>query len=263
MVSDTMDPGSQSDADSQPDRLDTTMPDCSLKNSSWAWLLRGLMVGVLVIGSANAVSFFFRSRGWGSLLGNRELGDEAIGFPMMVWDEGAGYGSHPLKVFPAVIDIATALLLGLAIGLVAIWQRRTLNQIMDRFRSESAGADVRLQFSLRGLLITTVLAALAAAAVRSFTPRVEVLAAIYALGPAALIVLAYLPRRLSWEQRVAILTPAAVILIAIAIALGGVTEVEFDKVMMGIFICWTPQAAIGAVLLTTFLLVNEYRGLRA
>lgn len=62
-----------------------------------------------------------------------------------------------------------------------------------------------------------------------FTPRVEVLAAIYALGPLALIVLAYLPRRLSWQQRVAILTPSALILIAVAITLGSALDVEFDK----------------------------------
>ena len=120
----------------------------------------------------------------------------------MIWEEGSGYGSHPLQVLPFAIDIATALLLGTVIGVLAIWQRPALNPIMDRFRRESAGSDVRLQFSLRGLLITTVLAALASAAVRAFTPRVEVLAAIYALGPAALIALAYLPRRLSWQQRV-------------------------------------------------------------
>jgi hypothetical protein len=253
MVSDTQESAPQSAADSKS----------TAEDSAVAWLLRGLVLGVLVLGSANALSFFFRSRGWGSLLGSREMNDEAIGFPLMIWEEGSGYGSHPLQVLPFAIDIATALLLGTVIGVLAIWQRPALNPIMDRFRRESAGSDVRLQFSLRGLLITTVLAALASAAVRAFTPRVEVLAAIYALGPAALIALAYLPRRLSWQQRVAIITPSALILIVVAIALGGVLEVEFDKVLMGIFICWTPQAAIGAVALTAYLLIKEYRALRA
>ncbi len=235
------------------------MAPSSLQNSAVAWLVRGLVVGLLLLGSANALSFFFRSRGWGSLLGNRQGGDEAIGFPMIIWEEGAGYGSHPLKVVPFAVNVTTAVLLGLAIGAIAVWQRHSLNQIMDRFRDESAGDDVRLQFSVRGLLITTVLAALAAAAARTFTPRVEVLAAIYALGPAALILLAYVPRRLSWQQRVAILTPSAFMLIAFAITLGAVLNVEFDKVLMGVYICWTPQAAIGAVVLTTFILWREYR----
>ena len=228
----------------------------------WVWMTRGWMVGVLVLGSANAMSFFFRSRGWGSLLGDREFGDEAIGFPMTVWQEGGGYGSHVLRVTPFVVDVGTAILLGTLLGLVAVSQRRVLNEMMRRFRRQSAGGGMRLQFSLRGLLVTTVLAAFAAGAARVFTPRVEVLAAIYALGPLTLIVLAYLPRRLSWQQRVAIQTPSALILIAVAITLGSVLEVEFDKVLMGIFICWTPQAAIGAVALTAWILFWEYRRLK-
>jgi hypothetical protein len=229
---------------------------------AWMWLIRGWMAGVLVLGSANALSFFFRSRGWGSLLGDREFGDEAIGFPMIIWQEGNGYGSHVLKVTPFVVDIAAAILLGTLVGLATVSQRRTLNKMMARFRRQSAGGGMRLQFSLRGLLVTTVLAAIAAGAARVFTPRVEVLAAIYALGPLALIVLAYLPRRLSWQQRVAILTPSALVLIAVAITLGTVLEVEFDKVLMGIFICWTPQAALGAVALTAWILLREYRAIK-
>lgn len=233
-----------------------------LHDSAGAWMFRGLVVGVLVLGSANALSFFFRSSGWGSLLGSREPNDEAIGFPMMVWEEGSGYATHPLQFGPFLFDIATGLVLGILIGAIAIWQRPSLNQIMDRFRSQSSDNQVRLQFSLRGLLVTTVLAALSAALVRSFTPRVEVLAVIYALGPILLIVLAYLPRRLTWQQRVAIVAPATIVLIAITITLGTVLNIEFDKVLMGIFICWTPQAAIGAVALSAWILWREYRVLR-
>ncbi len=229
-------------------------------DSAAAWLMRGLVVGGLILGSANALSFFFRSSGWGSLLGSRQPHDEAIGFPLMLWEEGVGYASHPLLVGPFLFDVATGLVLGTVIGAVAVWQRPTLNQIMDRFRRQSVH-QVRMQFSLRGLMITTVLAAIAAALVRSFTPRIEVLAAIYVFGPLALIVLAYLPRRLSWQQRVTILTPATIVMIAIAITLGSVLDVEFDKVLMGIFICWTPQAAFGAIALTAWILWREYRRL--
>lgn len=220
------------------------------------------MVGAMVLGSANALSFFFRSQGWGSLLGSREVGDEAIGFPLTVWQEESGYNSHTLRVGPFLFDIATAILVGVALGMLAIRSRGTLNQIMDRFRGSSGEHDVRLQFSLRGLFITTVLAALAAGAARAFTPRVEVLAAIYAFGPLSLILFAYLPSKLSWQQRVAILTPSTFVLIAVAIALGHALSIEFDKVLMGIFICWTPQAAIGAVVLTTWLFIREYRALQ-
>lgn len=231
-------------------------------DTSLAWMMRGLMIGVLVIGSANAISFFFLSEGWGSLLGSREFGDEAIGFPLTVWEEGSSYAHHPLRVVPFLINIATGFLIGVAMGSWAIWQKPTLNRIMARFRGSSLGKPVKMQFSLRGLLVTTLLAALAAAIARAFTPRVEVLAAIYALGPISLILLAYAPRGLRWQQRVAVLTPATFVLIAVAITLGNSLDIEFDKVMMGIFICWTPQAAIGAILLTAFLLWREYRALQ-
>jgi hypothetical protein len=246
----------------QPDESNASLP-ARWEDTNLAWMIRGITLAVLLVGSANALSFFVRSRGWGSLLGNREPSDEAIGFPMTVWEEAGGYGSHALKVVPFLVDISVALLLGVVIGLIAISQKSTLNRIMDRFRRQSKQHQVRLQFSLRGLLITTVLAALAAAVARSFTPRIEVLAFIYALGPIALVVFAFIPRRLRWQQRVAILAPAAVMLIAVAIAIGNVLGVEVDKVMMGIFICWTPQSAAAAILISSLLIVKEYRALTA
>lgn len=228
-------------------------------DSKVAWMVRGVMVGVLLVGSANALSFFFRSKGWGSLLGDLEPADEAIGFPLLVWEEGHGYGSHALKVGPFILDIGVALLVGIVIGLLAISQRAKLNQIMDRFRGSGQASPIRLQFSLRGLMITTVVAALAAAAARSFTPQVIVLKAIYALGPIMLVGFAFLPRGFSWQQRVAILVPATVVLIAVAIAVGHALQVPFDKVLMGIFICWTPQSALAALALSTAILLREYR----
>ena len=229
------------------------------EDSSAMWMLRGIMVGILLIGSANALSFFFRSRGWGSLLGSRDPFDEAIGFPLTIWEEANGYGSHALQAVPFLVDIAFALLIGLLIGAIAVWQKPVLNRMMDRFRGQGKKRALPMQFSLRGLMVTTVLAALAAAIARSFTPRVEILAAIYALGPIGLIGIAFLPRGLSWQQRVAVLTPAAVALIVVAIVLGHRLNVEFDKVMMGIFICWTPQSALAAIVLTGYIIYKEYR----
>lgn len=231
-------------------------------DSAVAWMFRGVVVGALILGSLNALSFFFRSSGWGSLLGSREPNDEAIGFPLTVWEEGFGYGSHPLLVGPFVTNIAIGVAAGLAIGALAIWKRPELNRIMERFRGQSK-QQVKLQFSLRGLLITTVLAAVSAALVRSFTPRVEVLAGIYLFGPLALVLFAYLPKRLTWQQRVAIITPATIVMIAVAITLGSVLDIEFDKVLLGIFICWTPQAAFAAVGLTAWIMWREHRAIQA
>lgn len=233
-----------------------------LDDSAWSWMFRGMILSVMVIGSANALSFFYRSQGWGSLLGSRQAHDEAIGFPLTIWEEGGGYGSHTMEISAFVIMLLTTLVVGGIVGGIAAVKRGTLNRIMNRMASQGTH-DTRLQFSLSGLMIATVLAAIAAAIARAFTPRVEVLGAIYALGPVTLVVLAFLPRKLSWQQRVAILTPMTFVLIAVAITLGNALSIEFDKVLLGIFICWTPQAAVSAIVLTAWLLVREYRDMMA
>ena len=56
--------------------------------------------------------------------------------------------------------------------------------------------------------------------------------------------------------------PSPVTLIAAAIALGQRLQVDFDKVMLGIFICWTPQTVVAAVSLTSWLLYRELRACR-
>lgn len=243
--------------------IDTIPP--GLSGSARRWMIRGMFVGVLLTGSANALSFFFRSRGWGSLLGSREPYDEAIGFPLAVWEEGAGYSSHQLNTAAFAIDIAIGLGLGLLLGGVAVKSRPILNRIIasmqtaDELKESNGHQDIPIQFSLSGLLITTTIAAVAAALARSFTPRVEILAAIYALGPIALVGLMFLPRGLRWQQRVGLLIPSTIVLIAVAIAVGNALNVEFDKVLMGIFICWTPQTTLAALGLTTWLMVSQYR----
>ncbi|MCO8124030.1 hypothetical protein NHH03_19960 [Stieleria sp. TO1_6] len=229
-------------------------------DSALSWMVRGLLLGVLIIGTANALSFFFRSQGWGGLLGKLDPHDEAIGFPLTIWRESGGYGAHHLNVLPFIVCLALAVVLGSIAGVIAIANRHTLNQIMTRLVSQSHH-DLKIQFSLRGLLIATVLAALAAAIVKTLTPRVELLAGIYALGPIALIAIAFIPRQLNWQQRVAILTPLTFVMIAIAITLGIRLGIEFDKVLMGIFICWTPQTAIAAVALSGWIMIREYRAL--
>lgn len=243
--------------------IDTIPPN--LSGSAPRWMIRGIFVGVLLIGSANALSFFFRSRGWGSLLGSREPYDEAIGFPLVVWEEAAGYSTHQLNTNAFAIDIAVGLGLGLLLGCLAVKTRPTLNRIIASMQTLDESSDTEnredapIQFSLSGLLITTTLAAVAAALARSFTPRVEVLAAIYAVGPVTLVGLMFLPRRLSWQQRVGLLVPSTIVLIAVAIAVGNALNIEFDKVLLGIFICWTPQTTLAALALTTWLMVSQYR----
>ena len=114
-----------------------------------------------------------------------------------------------------------------------------------------------MQFSLRGLLIATGIAAVVAMAARNFAARPETLIAIYALGPLGLVAIAMLPRKLSWQRRVMIIVPAAYALIAAAIAVGLGLGMEFDKVLMGIFLCWTPQSAMAAVALVSAIFVSQ------
>lgn len=231
------------------------------EDSRLRWFARGMLVGVLVVGSSNALSFFFRSRGWGSLLGARDSSDEAIGFPLLVWEETGGYGSHPLNIWAFGFDVVCGLLLGAFFGLLAVSNRQHLNQMTSRFQANGNADQFRIQFSIRGLMICAAFAAFGSAVARTFAPRVEILAAIYAFGPVALVTIAFLPRRLRWQQRVAIITPMTFVLIAVAITLANALGIEFDKVLMGIFICWTPQTAFAAIGLSAFLLVREHQNL--
>lgn len=230
-------------------------------DTPWMWMFRGIVLGTLLVGAANAVSFFFRSDGWGSLLGEHSPNDEAIGFPLAIWQESGGYGAHPIRWGAVLACVLTALGIGVLAGAVAACYRGKLNAIMTRFSTQSKTQTIRLRFSIRGLMFTTLLAALSVAATRVFTPRVEILASIYLLGPTALIAIAFLPRGWRWQQRVALLTPTTVALIVAAMALGQPLGVDFDKVMMGIFICWTPQSVLGAVLLSAHLLYREFQQL--
>jgi hypothetical protein len=108
-------------------------------------------------------------------------------------------------------------------------------------------------------MIATALAAVVATIARHYAARSETLIAIYTLGPALLVAIVMLPRHLSWQKRVVLIIPATVTLIAAAIAVGTAMGMEFDKVLMGIFLCWTPQSALAAIALTASLLYIQVR----
>jgi hypothetical protein len=82
---------------------------------------------------------------------------------------------------------------------------------------------------------------------------------IYLAGPWFLVLVAFLPLGISWQQRIVILVPAAFLLMAAAVALGLHLErsLEFDKVLLGIFICWTPQSALAALGMTAVLVYRH------
>ncbi|MEL7266174.1 MAG: hypothetical protein AAFP69_15360, partial [Planctomycetota bacterium] len=81
-------PSLSADAATDTLQADHTRPD----DSAAKWFARGFAVGILLVGTSNALSFFVLSRGWGSLLGNRALDDEVIGVPLVLWNEADGIG---------------------------------------------------------------------------------------------------------------------------------------------------------------------------
>jgi len=221
------------------------------------WFIRGFLVGILISGSLNAISYFFRSQRGGNLLGTSPDHYEALGFPRTLWETGNTYGGLFIDLPGLLVNALFAAVLGTACGLLTQLFRGRLNDLIARL--DQAIAVPRrgtLQFSLRGLLTVCALAAVAAAGAHyAVAGSPVVLGIIYALGPWILVLIAFLPMGLAWQQRVAVLVPAALLLMLAAVAVGGALNppLEFDKVLLYIFVCWTPQSVLVALVLTVSL----------
>jgi len=223
------------------------------------WFVRGMGVGMLLMASVNALSYFFRSKSWRGLVGQvpRDSG-ESLGFPFQVWEAGNTYGGMYADYPMIGLNILVAALVGMVVGVFVARKTDFLNRLLNESDEDIEGnPDQPVQFSLSGLMIATTLSAIFASVASKLAVRPETLIAIYALGPTALVIIAMLPRNISWQQRVAIITPATFCLIAVAIAVGHGLKMEFDKVLMGIFLCWTPQSALAATVLTISIFVHQ------
>jgi hypothetical protein len=232
----------------------------ALAGSPKRWFLRGTAIGMLLMASVNALSYFFRSADWAGLVGQPTKAQESVGFPFKIWEAGNTYGGMFADYQNLGLNILIAALIGAIIGSIAAHQTEFLNRMVTEMQGEATRHQHQpIQFSLRGLLIATTVVAVAATLARNFAARPETLIAIYALGPLALVAIAMLPRRLSWQKRVVIIIPATLTLIAVAIAVGNAMSMEFDKVLLGIFLCWTPQSALAAVGLTATILITQAR----
>ena len=236
------------------------MSQSEIGTSRSHWFLRGLGAGILLMAAVNAASYFGRSDGLGDLYGPSHRYAEAIGFPLEMWREGNAYGGYFVS-YPALgLNALCALACGSVLGLLAVSRMSQLNTwIADVEQQITHRENRKFQFTLFGLMAGTALTAVAASVARTLSPRPEALGAIYWCGPTALIILALIPYRISWEHRVAILVTAAVVFIAVAIAIGTALKMEFDKVLLGIFLCWTPQSMLLALLVMTGTLVGYYR----
>lgn len=226
-------------------------PEPNLKTSRTPWLFRGLAVGFMLFGAANAMSYFFRTGNISDLVrpGNHVV--ESIGFPFEIWNEGhPGYGRFFIDYSMLGVNLTISLILGALLGLILIHFRHPLNRSLLEFeQQQNARSGSKLQFSVKGLLFLTTLSAVMIALLTQWNGTPEILMAIYFMGPTALILIAMAPSRIHWQHRVTILSGTAIVMISIAIYNGNQMNVPLDRVMLGIFVSWTSQSAIGACLI--------------
>ncbi len=232
--------------------------DSPFQDSAIRWFVRGLAIGMLIVAAINAISYFLRSSDWGGLVGPPRGYVESLGFPLVIWEGGNTYGGMFVDYANLGWNVMFAVGVGSVIGFFVARRANFLNRLIQQLQSASVDRQHQpIQFSLLGMMIATAVIAIAATIARKYAARPETLVAIYALGPLVLVAMAMLPQRLAWQKRVMIIIPATFTLIAVAIAVGIALGMEFDKVMMGIFLCWTPQSVLAAVGLTVWVLVVQ------
>lgn len=222
-------------------------------SSRFIWFVRGCFIGVLINGTCNAVSYFVRTPGWGALLGDRSQA-EAIGFPLQIWHSHNYQHVYSLENPGFLPNLVFSLTVALLCGAIAASVARPLERFLRKLEGE-AQEEERFQFSLRGMLFFTFVASVASLIARGLASSPYALAAIYVLGPVSLVAVAMLPRGLRWQQRVAILGPGSLLLIILAIVVGMTLDVDAEKILLGIYVCWTPQSFLAAVALTLGLVV--------
>ena len=113
------------------------------------------------------------------------------------------------------------------------------------------------------MLLFIFVAAIVSLVAKWLASTPQALAGIYVFGPLCLIVVAMVPRGLRWQQRIVIITPGAVLLIIVALVVGLSLQIDIDKVLLGIYVCWTPQSFFGAVVLTIGMLIQHRHDLLA
>lgn len=212
----------------------------------------------MLVAAANAVSYFFRTSGIADLIGPDQNVTEAIGFPYEIWRENKLYYKAFYLDYPkAGLNLLVGLGLGSIFGCIGLLLQSHFNRWVAEFEAKNTGMKrLSFQFSVKSLLVVTTIAALLIAALTSWNGTPQVLMAIYFLGPLVLILVAMLPRKIHWYHRVVVLTVLSFAMIAIAISSGNTLGVPLDRVMLGIFVSWTPQSTFAAFLLVVGLIAG-------
>ena len=222
------------------------------------WFVRGIAGGVMLLAACNALSYFFRTSSIADLIGPDQQVTESIGFPFEIWREDSVYhGSFLIDYSMSGLNLSVGLALGAVLGMVAIILRHHFNRWVEEFeRNNSGHRSINFQFSVKSLLVMTTVAAVLIAALTAWKGTPEVLMAIYFAGPIGLILIAMMPNQIHWHHRIMILTITAIAMIGIAIWSGLILDVPIDRVLLGIFVSWTPQSAFAAFLITVGLIAQ-------
>lgn len=215
------------------------------------WFVRGMAGGFMLVAALNAISWFYLSSGWTDLCGATLNSDiEAIGFPFEIWREGQYFGNGWLINFP-MFGLNLLVAVGVAIfgGFVALTLAPIFTRIIKEFESnEAPRRPLRLTFSVRGLFVATTIAAVMLGVTRMLGVSPWLLGTIYFAGPLVLILIAMAPVGLHWEQRIVIVIAFAILMLVGSVMVGTKLNMEFDRVLFGVFICWVPQSVFAAAL---------------
>lgn len=221
------------------------------ETSNRHWFIRGAASGILLFAAANALSWFFRSEGWSDLLGTTEDSEiEAVGFPFEIWRERQYYAfGSVIDMSWVLVDLLIGIIFACACGMLFVRFREQLDPLLQMPVEEKRDGEGRLSrsFSLRGLFVATTIAAVFVAAVQAFGLTSKLLTAIYFAGPIVLIVIAMAPMGMPWKQRVVLLIVFAVVMLGTCVFVGNRLGMEFDRVLMGVYLCWVPQSVFATV----------------
>lgn len=219
------------------------------------WFVTGVVIGVLLLSTLNSLSYFVRSSSWSGLVG-KDASGQALGFPFEIWRYGQTYGTAMHDQTAMSWNAAVALTLGAVFGLLGAYNSTWLTRFTDSMAEAESREQTKntMQFSIRGMFLLTSASAIIVALIRSsIGARPELLWAIYILGPLFLVAMAMIPKGMSWQYRLILLTPSTLILVGFSIYIGNRLGLEFDRVMFGVFVCWVPQTVIAAGCLTLSL----------
>lgn len=210
----------------------------------------------MLVAAANALSYFFRTPGIADLIGADQNVVEAMGFPFEIWREDKVYTGSLFINYPMVgLNLLVGIGLGSIFGVVGLLLRHRFNSWVEEFEANDTGKkSIGFQFSVKSLLMVTTVAAMLIAALTSWNGTPQVLMGIYFLGPIVLISIAMLPRRIHWQHRCVVLTVLSAVMIAVAISTGIKLNVPLDRVLLGIFVSWTPQSTFAAFFMVVGLI---------